>query len=180
VRTERLVLRAFRPGDLDAAYALRSDPRVMRYLYQEPVDREGADQLLAAWIDAAVIRRAGDRLVLAAELASSGAVVGRMSLLWASEEHAQAEIGFAFLVDHQGRGYATEAARVLVAMAFEGLGAHRVTGRLDARNAASARVLERLGMRQEALLVENEWVKGEWTDEIVYAMLHREWAARPT
>ena len=45
------------------------------------------------------------------------------------------------------------------------------------RNAASARVLERLGMRREAHFVENEWLKGEWTDELVYAMLDREWRA---
>jgi RimJ/RimL family protein N-acetyltransferase len=53
-----------------------------------------------------------------------------------------------------------------------------VCGRIDARNSASAAVLERLGMRREAHFVENEWVKGEWTDEVVYAVLASEWAAR--
>ena len=59
---------------------------------------------------------------------------------------------------------------------------HRVIGRLEARNAASARVLERLGMRQEAHMIENEYVKGEWQSEVVYALLDREWrgtTARP-
>jgi len=65
----------------------------------------------------------------------------------------------------------------MLRLGFEGLGLHRITGRLDGRNAASARVLERLGMRREAHLVENELVKGEWTDEVVYAMLDREWRA---
>ena len=60
-------------------------------------------------------------------------------------------------------------------MAFEDVGLHRVVGRLDGRNSASAGLLARLGMRREAHLVENEWVKGEWTDEVVYAMLDREW-----
>ncbi len=58
------------------------------------------------------------------------------------------------------------------------MGLHRIAGRLDGRNAASAAVLRSLGMRQEAHLVENEWVKGEWTDEIVYAMLRTEWQAQ--
>jgi RimJ/RimL family protein N-acetyltransferase len=58
------------------------------------------------------------------------------------------------------------------------LGLHRILGRLDARNAASAKLLERLGMRREAHIVENEFVKGEWTDELLYALLAREWAAR--
>ena len=57
---------------------------------------------------------------------------------------------------------------------------HRVFGQIDARNTASARVLERLGMRREAHLVENEWVKGEWTDEVIYAVLAAEWAQDPT
>jgi len=54
-------------------------------------------------------------------------------------------------------------------------GFHRVVGRLEARNAPSARVLEKLGMRLEAHLVENEWVKNEWQSELVYAILDREW-----
>ncbi len=54
---------------------------------------------------------------------------------------------------------------------------HRVIGRLEARNAASGRVLEKLGMRLEAHFVENEWVKGEWSSELVYAVLDREWSA---
>ena len=59
--------------------------------------------------------------------------------------------------------------------AFGPLGLHRVIGRLEPRNVGSARVLEKLGMRREAHLVENEWVKGEWQSELVYAILAREW-----
>ena len=59
----------------------------------------------------------------------------------------------------------------MVALAFETYDVHRVFGRLEARNLASARVLEKLGMRREAHLVENEWVKGEWQSELVYALL---------
>ena len=51
-------------------------------------------------------------------------------------------------------------------------------GRLEARNAASARVLEKLGLRREAHLVENEWVKGEWQSELGYAILADEWRAQ--
>jgi RimJ/RimL family protein N-acetyltransferase len=75
----------------------------------------------------------------------------------------------------QGKGYATEAARAFLRVAFEEFGFHRVIGRTEPRNTASARVLEKLGMRQEAHLVENEYVKGEWQSELVYAMLDREW-----
>ena len=66
----------------------------------------------------------------------------------------------------------------MLRLAFDELGLHRVIGRTEARNVGSARVLEKLGMRREARLVENEWVRGEWQSEFVYAILDREWRAR--
>lgn len=63
----------------------------------------------------------------------------------------------------------------MLRLGFDGLNLHRITGRLDARNTASARVLEKLGMRREAHLIDNEHVKGEWASELIYAMLAREW-----
>jgi RimJ/RimL family protein N-acetyltransferase len=76
-----------------------------------------------------------------------------------------------------GEGFATEAAGALIAWAFGSAGLHRAFGRTEARDAASARVLEKLGMRLEAHFVENEWVKGEWQSELVYAVFDREWTA---
>lgn len=66
----------------------------------------------------------------------------------------------------------------MLRLGFEGLRLHRIVGRADGRNNASVRVLEKLGMRREAYFVQNEIVKGEWTDEVVYAMLASEWADR--
>jgi RimJ/RimL family protein N-acetyltransferase len=99
-------------------------------------------------------------------------------LRWASSEHATGEIGYVLHPAHTGRGYATEAIRALLPLAFDELRLHRLFARLDARNSASAKVCRRLGMRQEAHLRENEWFKGEWTDEIVFALLAHEWRAQ--
>ena len=77
-----------------------------------------------------------------------------------------------------GNGYATEACRALLDLAFGELDLHRVIGVIEPRNVASGRVLEKLGMRKEAHFVENESVKGEWQSEAVYAILAREWAER--
>jgi RimJ/RimL family protein N-acetyltransferase len=111
-------------------------------------------------------------------LRDTGEFVADLSLWWVSEGHAQGELGFVVHPAHQRRGYATEAARPLLDFAFDTMGMHRVVGRAEARNLASARVLEKLGMRREAHLVENEWVKGEWQSELVYAVLAEEWAAQ--
>jgi RimJ/RimL family protein N-acetyltransferase len=124
---------------------------------------------LSAWV------AEGDWFSAAAVERASGVTVGDMACHWVSERDRTAEIGFVFDPRHQGRGFATEAARSLINWAFNEAGFHRVLGRTEARNVASARGLEKLGMRLEAHFVENEWVKGEWQSELVYAVLDREW-----
>jgi RimJ/RimL family protein N-acetyltransferase len=122
----------------------------------------------------------GDSVSLAVVLKDSGELVGDCTLFLVSREHRQGEIGYILHPDHHGHGYATEAAAFLLELAFEDFDLHRVVGRLEPRNAASAGVLERIGMRREAHLVENELVKGEWQSELVYAILRREWRAGQT
>jgi len=116
--------------------------------------------------------------VLAIVWREVGRLVGQVSLEWLSREHRQGEIGFILNPDYQGRGLATEAAEVVLRLGFDGLGLHRIMGRCDARNHASAGLMERLGMRQEAHFVHNEVFKGEWGDELIYAVLDDEWKGR--
>jgi RimJ/RimL family protein N-acetyltransferase len=175
LETERLLLRPFQPGDFDALFAIHSRPEVARYLYWEPRTEAEVRASLEEKVGRHAIRSEGDTLALAVILKPTGELVGELSLTWLSAAHRQGEIGFLFHPDHQGRGYATEAARLALALAFEGLKLHRVIGRLEARNTPSARVLEKLGMRREAHFVENEHVKGEWQSELDYAILDREW-----
>ncbi|MBW8482742.1 GNAT family N-acetyltransferase [Actinomadura parmotrematis] len=178
LRTDRLLLRPFEPGDLAELYAYQSLPEVARFLYWEPRDLEESRVFLQQKMASSALEKEGDWLVMAVLWRETGALVGEVNLQWRSREHRQGEIGYIFNPAYHGRGFATEAAEEGLRLGFEDLGLHRIVGRLDGRNTASARVLERLGMRREAHLVENEFVKGEWSDEIVYAMLRREWDAR--
>jgi RimJ/RimL family protein N-acetyltransferase len=175
--TERLVLRPFEPGDLEALHAMHSREDVARWLYWGPRSMDEVRAVLDRKIAARSIREEGDPLSLAGALRDTGELIGDFTLWLESKEHRQGEIGFLVHPAHQGRGYAMEASRELLRLGFEGLGLHRIIGTLEARNSPSARVLERLGMRREAHLVENEWVKGEWQSELVYAILDREWRA---
>ena len=93
-------------------------------------------------------------------------------------ESRQGDLGFMLHPDHQGHGYATEAASAMLEFAFGSYDLHRVSASVEPRNAASVRVLERLGMRKEAHLLENDWVKGDWSSEAIYAILAREWRER--
>jgi RimJ/RimL family protein N-acetyltransferase len=178
ISTERLILRPYAIGDLDALADLQARHDVTRYLYWAPRSRDEAAQSLEKKMASTRLDSEGDVLSLAVTPRGGGPLIGDLTLVYVSATHRQAEIGYLFHPEAQGRGFATEAARVLLTLAFEELKSHRVMARLDARNVASAALLERLGMRREAHLVENEWVKGEWTDEAIYALLATEWAAQ--
>ncbi len=174
LRTERLTLRPWAEGDFGAFYEMQRDEEVARWEYWDPRDEAAARRLFDyrlmsyemggnfAWINCAVV--------------AGSEVVGALSLNVRSHEHRGGELGFIVHPRHQGKGYATEAARELLCWAFEEVGFHRVYGRAEPRNVASCRVMEKLGMRKEAHLVENEWVKGEWQSDVLYAILEREWA----
>lgn len=183
IYTARLTLRPYTLDDFDDLYAIQSDPEVTRYLYWETRDEAAVRADLQAKMGASEIREVGDRLFLAVVWREVERVVGGVTLTWLSREDGGGEIGYVFNREFAGHGLATEATSALLRLAFTlpvdgGLGLHRVIGRLDARNTASAKVLERLGLRREAHFVENEYVKGEWTDELVYAILESEWLTR--
>jgi RimJ/RimL family protein N-acetyltransferase len=178
IETERLVLRAFEEGDLTALAALHGDPELVRWIPWGPRSIEEVRTVLDRKIGCTTFEPEGAGIGFAVCMRSTGALIGDFSLQHRSAEHATAELGFMLLAEHQGNGYGFEGSQEILRLAFEELGMHRVVAALEARNDASAALLERLGMRREAHHVESEWIKGEWQSELVYAMLDREWAAR--
>lgn len=175
--TERLWLRPFADDDLEALIVIDGDHGVARYVPWEPRSPDEVRQALERRMTMSSLREPGDALRLAAVLMTSAELVGDVMLRWLPGNDRQGEIGFIVHPDHQGRGYGSEASSAMLRHGFEDMGLHRIVGRCDPRNIASARLMERLGMRREAHLRENEMIKGEWTDELVYAMLNSEWAA---
>lgn len=178
LRTDRLELRPFVDDDLDALFAMQSDEEMTRYLHWGPRTRDEVREQLERIKQMTAIDETRDGIRLAAVLSGSGTVIGDISLWRTSREHAQGEIGYVVHPAHQGHGYATEAAASMLRIGFEVLGLHRIVASAEGRNAASIRVMERLGMRREAHLRESEFVKGEWCDDVLYAMLADEWHRR--
>jgi RimJ/RimL family protein N-acetyltransferase len=177
ITTERLLLRPLAPGDADSLLAYRGRSDVCRYVPFEPMEKQViADRLAGPWARTELTGE-GQALTLGAVLARTGQLVGDVVLFWHSREHAGGELGYVFNPDFAGHGYATEAARAMLRLGFVDLGLHRIVARLDERNDASAGVARRLGMRQEARLVDNEIFKGEWSTELQFALLAREWLA---
>ena len=176
--TDRLLLRAFTPDDLDALHAMFGREDVSRYLNWEPMSRDRAAELLERRLTQTRIEKEGDGFGFALEERVGGHFVGEVVLRWTSEASRQGEIGWSLHPDAQGKGYATEAARELLRLGFEELGLHRIVAECDPRNDGSIRVMERLDMRREADHVESMWLKGEWVGSTVFAILEQEWRAR--
>lgn len=175
IRTERLVLRPYRADDYDFLVSLMTRDDVTRYLLYDTKTPEQVHDSLRLRMTLPPLTVDGQAITLAAEIRDTGQVAGDVTLFQTSIAHRAGEIGFVFHPDFHGHGYAGEAAKALLGAAFDELGMHRMTGRCDARNTASAALMKRLGMRAEAHFVSNEYIKGEWTDELVFAMLEDEW-----
>jgi RimJ/RimL family protein N-acetyltransferase len=184
LRTERLVLRTLTPDDLDDVFAYAGRDDVIRYLPWPKRNRDEVAEHLARRLNT-TLAADGDVIVLGIELPQPAddpngrpRIIGDMTLVLSSVEHRQATIGWVLNPEHEGKGYATEAASRVLTLAFDDLGSHRVVAELDPRNTASAALCTRLGMRHEAHFVHSEIFKGEWGDLAVYAILDVEWNAR--
>jgi RimJ/RimL family protein N-acetyltransferase len=178
VRGERLLLRPLAVSDADALLAYRSREDVCRYVPFQTMSRDDIIERIAGQWARTELTDEGQSLTLGAQVGETGELAGDVVLFWHSRVHAGGELGYVFNPALGGRGYATEAANVMLRLGFEGLGLHRIVARIDERNESSVRLARRLGMRQEARLVSNELFKGEWSTELDFAMLADEWYAR--
>ena len=162
------VLREFRTTDLDDYLAIAGDDRVTTWMAFDSYDRAKAEQNLAGIVQRsalqdrpdymlAVTRPDDDRVIGFARIAPSGS--------WA------AKLGYAIGADHWGRGYATDAARVLLRFAFGPLARHRVTAAIGPENEASIAVVKRLGFTYEGHLRDHVFTNGAWRDSLLYSTL---------
>jgi RimJ/RimL family protein N-acetyltransferase len=177
--TPRLHLRELVDADHVATNVWESDPEVVRFMSTDAGTLADSLEYIRS------VRLESDaepRLLydLGVERRTDGLLMGRIGLRVTRPAHREGEVWFVFRADCHGQGYAFEAVRALVDFGFGTLALHRIAGDCDPRNTRSARLMEKLGMRREAHLRENEFIKGEWCDELVYAMLAREWRARAT
>ncbi|TNM36597.1 GNAT family N-acetyltransferase [Nocardioides albidus] len=178
--TGRLVLRTVLASDGAAIGAYCADPEVTRYLPFAALDAEGLAERMARLVAATAPSVPGESLCLA--VLHDDVLVGDVMLRLTDRHGPQdppaiGELGWVFSPEYAGRGFATEAARALVDLAFTHYPLHRLMARLDPRNVASARLCERLGMTREAHTREDYADRdGTWSDTAVYGLLRREWA----
>jgi ribosomal-protein-alanine N-acetyltransferase len=173
LRTERMLLRPFREGDIDDVYAFATDREWSRYLMNVPdtYTRAHAQEFINRNLGRDWDTNPNFALVL------DGRVVGSIGLV-VSKEHRRAEIGYSLARELWGKGLIPEAARALVDWGFPAYELDKVFARADARNERSWRVMEKLGMTREGLLRQHRAVPGGRADEVVYGLLREEWESR--
>jgi RimJ/RimL family protein N-acetyltransferase len=176
IQTERLKLRKYKEKDLPdiLEYSSSSDFWLLRNLDWKPTSEDAKKY----WETQRELRFEDDPqwLSLVIELKDQEKIVGNTGLgVIKSGEHKQGTIGWLLGSAYQGKGYATEAARALLSFGFNEMILHRISARTGLDNTRSWRLMERLGMRREAHFRQSHVVKGEWRDEVIYAILAVEW-----
>ena len=167
ILTERLLLREHRQTDVDDMLEFHSDPEVVRYVPWPVRTREQVLEALTPRLTSNRVDKVGDWLNFAIVLRETNKVIGEVLMKCASVD--EGELGYALHAGYHGRGLASEAATAMLQLGIEQLGLRRVTAELDARNTASARLLERLGFSLHHRFEEE--FKGEQTTALVYEYL---------
>jgi [ribosomal protein S5]-alanine N-acetyltransferase len=177
VRTARLLLREFVAADFEAVHAYSSDARVTRYLFFGPRDEESTAEYLEDLL-ASQREQPRIRFELAVEEADSGNLIGACDL--SLIEAKVVDLGYMLSAEQWGKGYATEIATALVDAAFLELRADRVISTVDVNNNASIRVLEKIGMRWEAVYRKHRRAKNRWWDCHLFTLPREVWEAAKT
>lgn len=172
--TDRLLLREFVETDWRAVLAYQSDPRYLRFYHWSERTPEDVRAFVQMFIDHRK-EQPRSKFQLAIVLPGEDRLVGNVGLRMQTADAFEGDIGYELAPWEWGRGYATEAARAIARFGFETLRLHRLTANCLAENTASAHVLEKIGMRLEGRLRENEWVKGQWRDTLLFGILEHEW-----
>lgn len=173
LRTDRLLLRPYCMADVDDVFANASDPEWGRYIQvPAPYTPRDAEEFVAR----VVLTDPADNLRWA--LVHEGRVAGNVDLTPGPE--GVAELGYALARPLWGQGLATEAATAALAYGFESLSLVRIFAYAVSANAASQRVLEKLGMKREGLLRRHRLIRGEYVDDVFHSILHEEWSPPET
>lgn len=174
LETERLILRDFVAEDWQAVLTYQSNPHYLRYYAWATRTPNDVQEFVAMFLKQQT-QSPRIKYQLAATLKSSGELIGNCGIRMNSPNAVEADIGYEIDPAHWGRGYATEAASAMIHYGFTELKVHRIWASCIAENVGSARVLEKLGMRQEGHLRENEFFKGHWWDTLIFGILADEW-----
>lgn len=171
IQTKRLCLRRFAAGDAPAVYAhYGSDPQVNRYVSWAPGRTPaGAD----TFVKTHLARYDTDPAFYGWAIALAGKVIGSIGLFNVNDAAQSAELGYSIGSTWWGKGLATEAASAVLTYAFNEVGFRRIFATYHVDNAASGRVLQKIGMHREGMIKDGQGdADGRCSDLILYGVLN--------
>jgi RimJ/RimL family protein N-acetyltransferase len=175
ITTERILVRRFNAADFTELMAYRTDPDVARYQdWDSDGGAEDAKRYVADDGDSEIGAK-GHWYQFAIAERSTGRLCGDVGVHFVADQPDTVELGLTLSPESQGVGIGVEAARSVMSWLFETFDVHRIFAHVDERNRPARALLSRLGMRQEAVLVDANWFKGEWTTLCTYGILSEEW-----
>ncbi len=175
LETERIILRPLEMDDVSDLLEYQSDAQTVAFIPWPQRTREQVIDALVKSIAATDFEKDEDYKLFAWVLKDSGKVIGQSNISIKSKAHQRAEIGWVINPVYSGEGYAFEATKALISLAFTELGFRRVIAYIDQRNTRSIVLANKLGMRLEASYREDEFFKNEWTSAHLFAVLASEW-----
>ena len=177
LETDRLIIRKVLASDADDFLRYRQQEDYWRHVPIEPATANSIAVMVNGWIQN---QHQNPRTVyfLAVTDKRSHQLVGDAGLYVRSIRSRQGEIGWGVLSSHAGQGLATEIGQALLWLAFDNLSLHQVFAQCRVENQASRRIMVKLGMREEGVLRENVFARGEWWSSAQSSILSSEWDSK--
>ena len=171
IETEQLKLRPIEIKDANALFNYRSDAVTNKFQGFIPKNLEEVYEFINKTTTEFNIIDSWFQLVI--EERNSNQIIGDVGVHFIDEQ--QVELGITLAKIQQGKGFATEALKGIIDYLFNKLNKHRITASIDPENTSSIKLFERLGFRKEAHFKESLLINGKWTDDLIYAILKKEW-----
>lgn len=172
--TKRLEIRNIKPSDALSMYKYRSDPQIYKFQYWKPQSVQDVEDFICDKI-AKTFNIPDTWYQLSIFIKGFPELIGDIGIHFIEADHLQVEIGYTLSIEHQGKGYASEAIEGVIDYLFHTYHKHRIFASVDPDNIKSIAVLERMGMRKEAHFKKSIWHNGKWVDDIIYSILEEEW-----
>lgn len=167
---QRIFLHPASMDDVDFVVSIKSNPSLWPFeddieTDKEKVKKTVTERINSNWYKQYIIQLNDEKKT----------PIGEFHIHWYVEERKSWEIGYCIFPEYQRQGYCYEAANIVLNIAFNDFGAHRVVAMCNARNKASYLIMEKLGLTREAVFRQELPMNSEWDDQYFYAMLDSEW-----
>jgi RimJ/RimL family protein N-acetyltransferase len=171
--TKRLILRPITLDDKNEIFEYRCDKDTNKYQGWIPETIDDVETFIGkiakqinepfTWFQFVIIEKQTQK------------IIGDLGIHFFDNENMQVEIGCTLNKDFQNQGYATESIKRVIDYLFKEMNKHRIITSIDPGNKNSIRLVERIGFRKEAHLVESIFINGKWVDDLVYALIEKDW-----